>query len=131
MHYTVAVICKEVKELEVEKLLAPYNELLADEGGASYSQAKWDWWTIGGRWSGLLNGSDDARIGDIANNLPDDFSTYAVVTPDGNWHAPGEMGWFCSSESEEEWSEWQKHYKERFITSSNPDWHIFIVDCHI
>ena len=31
------------------------------------------------------------------------FSTWVVLTPDGKWHEPGQMGWFgCSSASEED-----------------------------
>lgn len=61
-----------------------------------------------------------------------EFSSYAVVTPDGGWHAPGEMGWFgCSSESAEEARDWYDHYKERFIDTADPDWILTIVDCHI
>lgn len=60
------------------------------------------------------------------------FSTYAVITPDGEWHAPGDMGWFgCSSESAEEARDWYNHYKERFIDTADPDWILTIVDCHI
>lgn len=59
-------------------------------------------------------------------------STYAVVTPDGEWHEKGEMGWFgCSSETPEESLDWDLHYKERFIDTANPDWILTIVDCHI
>ena len=61
-----------------------------------------------------------------------EFSTYAVVTPDGEWHAPGEMGWFgCSSESAEDFRDWYGHYKERFLDTADPDWILTIVDCHI
>lgn len=60
------------------------------------------------------------------------FSTYAVVTPDGEWHAPGDMGWFgCSSESADESKDWYGHYKERFLDGADPDWILTIVDCHI
>lgn len=60
------------------------------------------------------------------------FVTYAVVTPDNEWHAPGDMGWFgCSSESAEQFRDWYDHYQERFIDSAEPDWTITLVDCHI
>lgn len=60
------------------------------------------------------------------------FSTRAVITPDGKWHEVGEMGWFgCSSESADENIKWEMHYKERFIDSAHPDWILAIVDCHI
>ena len=60
------------------------------------------------------------------------FSTYAVITPDGQWHSKGKMGWWgCSSETGEEARDWEDHYKERFLDSADPDWHVTIVDCHI
>ena len=60
------------------------------------------------------------------------FSTYAVVTPDGKWHGKGEMGWFaCSSETADEAKDWEEHYKERFIDTADPEWYLTIVDCHI
>ena len=60
------------------------------------------------------------------------FSTYAVITPDGIWHAPGEMGWFgVSSEDKEEFRDWYDHYKERFIDASDGEWTLTVVDCHI
>jgi hypothetical protein len=60
------------------------------------------------------------------------FSTFAVLTPDGVWHEKGEMGWFgCSSETPEEAKDWEEHYKERFLDTADPDWILTIVDCHI
>lgn len=62
-----------------------------------------------------------------------EFHTYAVVTPDGKWHAPGEMGWFgCSSETPEEEIEWAVGYWKNFIEPAlENNWYITIVDCHI
>ena len=38
------------------------------------------------------------------------FSTYAVLTPDGEWHEPGEMGWWgishASDEEEKKYKMW-------------------------
>lgn len=150
-----------------------------DDMGNIYStynpQSKWDWYSVGGRWSGEFIPSDEARVKDIdfipdkdkydeaykfwKDNVDGDgddrifkkeyyinryctaetfalvssgFSTYAVVTPDGKWHAPGEMGWFgCSTESDEDYMDWVIHYKERFIDSADPEWILTIVDCHI
>jgi len=63
------------------------------------------------------------------NNM---FSTYAVITEDGTWHAPGEMGWFgCSSESHEDSNRFHDTYFEKFIEPLSPETMITIVDCHI
>lgn len=60
------------------------------------------------------------------------FSTRAVLTSDGIWHEPGEMGWFgMSSESPEEAKKWEEEYWERFIKNADPEMYITIVDCHI
>ena len=61
------------------------------------------------------------------------FYTYAVITPNGEWHAPGEMGWWAvSSETPDEERDWQLNYHERFIKPAiEKGWHITIVDCHI
>lgn len=61
------------------------------------------------------------------------FYTYAVITPDGIWHAPGDMGWWgMSSESPDQEREWQFNYASRFIDPAVKNgWYITIVDCHI
>lgn len=60
------------------------------------------------------------------------FSTYAVITPDGEWHSCGRMGWFgCSDETPEELRDWHLNYKERFLNKENGDLILTIVDCHI
>lgn len=60
------------------------------------------------------------------------FNTYAVITPDGKWHAIGNMGWWgCSSESDEEVYDWQVNFKKRFIDTADPEWTLTVVDCHI
>ena len=70
--------------------------------------SKWDWWRIGGRWDGNISGQDrpseDGGFnfgGDyesleansiVVSKLADDFSCFALVTPDGQWHEKGSMG---------------------------------------
>ena len=149
------------------------------------SNAKWDWYEIGGRWNGYLRAkgerTNSARIADIDFGLdmevyekslrfwdvavehkpahPDEkfftifkedyyhkyygdrenyakvqasFSTHAVITPDGEWHERGEMGYFgFSAETPEEAADWDKHYIERFIDGVDKNLMLTIVDCHI
>ena len=61
------------------------------------------------------------------------FHTYAVLTPDGAWHASGDMGWFgMSSETPEEKHSWELDYYEQFIRPAITNgWYMTIVDCHI
>lgn len=117
-----------------------------DEEGnllSSYNpKAAWDWYSIGGRWSCELYDKtidcwcDTVKFSDWDMDYEDaqhyKFShTYAVITPDGEWHAPGKMGWFgCSSETSEEMNDWANKYKDE-MRKADPDWYITIVDCHI
>lgn len=59
------------------------------------------------------------------------FTTFALVTPDGEWHECGEMGWFgCSSDTPDEAREWDKQYMS-FIENADPEYYFVMVDCHI
>lgn len=57
----------------------------------------------------------------------------SVVTPDGEWHEKGEMGWFAmSSETPEESLDWDLNFMERFIKPAvENNWYLTVVDCHI
>ena len=58
---------------------------------------------------------------------------YAIVTPDGEWHEPGRMGWFgVSHASYEESRKWDTNYFKDYIKPYlDHDHTITIVDCHI
>ena len=60
------------------------------------------------------------------------FSTYAVVTPDGEWHEPGEMGWWgISFATDEEESKWYNEYSKFIDMAKKNNYLVTIVDCHI
>ncbi len=74
------------------------------------------------------------RYGDKQGFLREMLSvrTYAVVTPDGNWHAPGEMGRFgISSESPDEATQCNTSFYDTFIKDADPEHFLVMVDCHI
>jgi len=88
-------------------------------------KSKWDYYLEGGRWNGAWHGSNRSVVSDI----PAGWSPYAAVTPDGEWHAVGRMGWFAISfdrKPDEEWiAEWERireHYR---------DHQAVLLDCHI
>lgn len=116
--------------------------------------AKWDWWTVGGRWTGLLRmkaganavlgyrawcaspaetgTSDQARVSDIdleamaAGGHP--LRTFAVVK-DGEWFEKGKVGWFaCVSDAKAE-DQWTDEF-DKLLAASGDAW-LTIVDCHI
>lgn len=162
-------------------LLSTYNE-----------NSKWDWYVIGGRWSGCLpikglTSTEDkeynffspgdydsvAKIKDIkfekeltfaeieehtatynkliteGNYLKPEyylkkyptlesyldeeksFSTYALLTPDGQWHEPGEMGWFgATSATPEDEGNFKNVFRELISQQDEEDYFV-LVDCHI
>jgi hypothetical protein len=153
------------------KYLTKYNQ-----------KSKWDWYEIGGRWTGALVPSYDPEAdpdnwetcwvchgtglrmdtlgidhrkkdpeytcngcqgngksvkfhlkkfdGDIVptNQVPNDFSPFAIVTPDGEWHEHGKMGWFATvSDEDEGWDQKAKSIINDFRKTTIS----VIVDCHI
>lgn len=170
-----------------------YSDDMIDKDGNLYTtynpKSKWDWYEIGGRYSGMLldkidgYSTDFGRIREIdfpfdqdeynaalrfwdvwiaKTKMPNNeesqypsrynedyhikwygnrqeyaeecgnFSTYAVITLDGEWHSPGNVGWWgTSTESIEEVNDWYKNYKKNWIDTADPEWYVTIVDCHI
>lgn len=98
-------------------------------------KAKWDWYVVGGRFSDFLGEKiglweNEVRLSDIDKTKK--FVTYAVVTPDGEWHAPGEVGWFgTSTDTKEEYNKWAENYWTDFIETMDQELYLTIVDCHI
>ncbi len=74
------------------------------------------------------------RFGDVENYIKAraSFGTYAVLTADGEWHEPGEMGWWAmTSATPEQEGEFAGAYHERFIKPLKDNDVVTIVDCHI
>lgn len=217
-HFSVLVLHNE--EQSVEDMLLPYMEnccgqppfeymeFYEDEdceiddatGKRGYWQnpdAKWDWYTIGGRFNGMIKASygyrgrkgeylpgryDQAVLADCDFSIDEvayaravkdweecidsecdnnirmmkfwplgkegiknrygtkeayanheaTWSTWAVITPDGEWHECGKMGWWgLSSETDKEELDWVQNFKERFIDGADPNLIATVIDCHI
>jgi len=154
-----ADFAKHAKEGQSFEDFVPYwTSAEVREDGRCYRHtnpnAKWDWWTVGGRWTGLLKlkpGSrghlghrawcaeaaepgtaDQARISDIdltgmaADGNP--LRTFAVVK-DRQWFEKGKMGWWaCVSDAKPE-DQWSDEF-DKLLTDSGDAW-ITIIDCHI
>lgn len=56
---------------------------------------------------------------------------YALVTPDGEWVAPGKMGWFGMSSDEGEDRTRHQEKVNAYIDSLPDDMYLIMVDCHI
>ncbi len=183
---------KQTDEQLYAEAIEGYSEDDITPDGAVLSQynpdSKWDWYTIGGRWQGMLKlkpgktgergesgimskmsvDYDAAYAADIdfdamresqyghiqpykealkngfyteeymRERYPSEleyyqhmtaFNTYAVITPDGVWHAPGDMGCFgMSSDSATGRRSWEDEYYDRFIKPALTNgWYLTIV----
>jgi hypothetical protein len=128
----------------------------ADEEGmyqwSTYNpQSKWDWWALGGRWTGFYklndgskgilgepgafgniaaDGVDVARKGDIKVD-EDRTQTYGVIDADGKWNAPGEMHWFgISSDTDTDKLQFDVWFQE-FWDKLDADTWLAVCDFHI
>jgi len=106
-------------------------------------KSKWDWWSYGGRYNGYIEGEqkDDGdkgfNFGDkfrqLDNNIVKvkDISPYvkafAVVTPDGEWHERGQMGWWAMVTDEDE--DWPEKFSK--LLQDNKDCWAIGLDLHI
>lgn len=125
---------------EPEQVLFDWDNYKIEDGkvgNKNNPNAKWDWWVIGGRWPDELiikndEGVAQAEIKDIKKECLKSLHTYAVIDKDGEWHAPGQMGWFaCSTETEEEAEKWDNEFYQTFLEHLPPATVLTIVDCHI
>ena len=112
--------------------------------------AKWDWWIVGGRWTGSLiakdgiegirgkpglmtapaerNRFDSMLVKDIDFGAMGDWKPYAVIDKAGRWNGKGTMGWFgCSYDETDDWNIAFKAWRDNLL----PEDRIWIVDCHI
>ncbi len=150
-HFTVIVIGDNPEEQ-----LAPFNEELqvekVEEDGDEYwrnPDAKWDWYQLGGRWTGyfkLLPGktgatgrpglfthpaengtADQCRKGDID---PASVSAPFAVVKDGMWYQRGELGWWAIVSDDKGEDAWGVEFRELW-DSLPDDTLVSMYDCHI
>jgi hypothetical protein len=116
-------------------------------------KSRWDWYSVGGRWhrslhlkagvqvsahhgspswsnpdpegNGGVNFVD--RIGDL--DLDATPHTFAVLTPDGQWHERGHMGWWGMVSAEQPQDTWASEW--RALVDAHTDLPAFLVDVHI
>lgn len=118
--------------------------------------SKWDWYVIGGRWSGLLKLKDgtkplesltfhfstseerkEAMLKDNRANVAykRDIANLSEIIPfaivkDGKWYERGECGWFGSVFDDKGEKQWSEEVRE-LIESIDDNEIVSIVDCHI
>lgn len=117
---------------EDDNLMSTYNP-----------NAKWDWYCVGGRWSGFLvlkERNEDGSIIEVNeayfNEIDWDYMKewnripFCFVNEDGEWYEKGEMGWFAITTNEMEEDTWQATFEE-YINTVEDDCLVTVVDFHI
>ena len=114
-----------------------YKEDMIDENGNIYStynpNSKWDWYTIGGRWTGgLVTKEGRETNSDYVSEIDWDKTDipFAFITPNGIWHERGEMGWWAIVTNEKEQDNWEEEFKKAIEKLDN-NVLVTLVDCHI
>ena len=105
--------------------------------------SKWDWFSVGGRWSGFLllkekdaSGepiqTNEACVGEIDWEAMKQhrFTPFCYVTIDGEWCEKGEMGWWCYTENELDQPTWDKTFYD-YLSTLDSDCLVTVVDFHI
>jgi len=118
-----------------------------DEWSTYNPNSKWDWYQLGGRWSGRIQlkegatsgtvgaagvfgneiGIDQALLGEIANI--NELTTFAVLK-DGEWFEQGQMGWFGMSSNDKNEEDWEAEVRS-LLEGLPDDTLISMYDCHI
>ncbi len=114
------------------RLCETFND--CGEPVSTYNPAsKWDWYVVGGRWDGWMNDleTSNERIEDNIATTHDVIARnkipHAIITPDGQWHERGSMGWWAILLTENE--NWDEHTQA--ILARHPDCRVVLLDAHI
>ena len=118
----------------------------------SNPDGKWDYWVIGGRWDGWIFGPERGKASSddkhgfnfedrhhtpenntrLVHDIPTDdiyYCPFAVITPDGQWHQSGSMGWWGIVTDEIDPDEWHEDVKK--LLAQYPNHFAVAVDCHV
>lgn len=94
----------------------------------SNEKARFDWYRIGGRWDGVMCALPEIDDREGGFNFGDGYETlernsclaseikmkntaFAVLTPDGEWHERGDMGWWGMVNGEKDKDVWEKEFR--------------------
>ena len=105
--------------------------------------SKWDWYSIGGRWSGFLPLKErDSEGNPLKTNeayfhevdweylLTHQCTPFCFVTEDGEWFDKGEMGWWGIAHNEKPEDDWDKQFKD-YLNNVDSDCLVTVIDFHI
>lgn len=124
-----------------------YRKVAGRYGYMSNPNAKWDWYSEGGRWGGYIF-NKEGKTTDIELLTEVDWDKmfskdedgydhipFCFVDTEGAWHEKGEMGWWAMVSNEKPKDEWHTEFKE-YVQSLLADAEaneieVYAIDYHI
>ena len=115
-----------------------YRKINGRFGYMSNPNAKYDWYSEGGRWSGYLC-NKEGRTTDIELLTEVDWektdTPFCFVNAEGEWCEKGEMGWWAMVSNEKPQADWDAEFKA-YVQSllAEPDANeieVYAIDYHI
>ena len=92
-----------------------YRKINGRYGYMSNSNAKYDWYVEGGRWSGyIFNKEGNTTNNDLLTEVDWDKTgvPFCYVKADGVWCEKGEMGWWAMVSNEKKVADWNEEFRE-------------------
>lgn len=115
-----------------------YRKVNGKYGYMSNPNAKYDWYSEGGRWSGYLTNKEGKQT-DVELLTEVDWdktdTPFCFVNDNGEWIERGRMGWFAMVAGEKPQSKWDEEFKS-YVQSllAEPDANeieVYAIDYHI
>ena len=115
-----------------------YRKVNGRYGYMSNPNAKWDWYSEGGRWEGYLTNKEGNKTNvDLLTEVDWDKTDipFCFVSAEGEWIERGEMGWWAIVSNEKKGEDWEAEFKS-YVQSllAEPDANeieVYAIDYHI
>ena len=115
-----------------------YRKVNGKYGYMSNPNAKWDWYSEGGRWSGYLTNKEGGKT-DVELLTEVDWDKtdvpFCFVNAEGEWIERGEMGWFAMVANEKKKVDWDAEFKayvqSLLADAEAKDIMVYAIDYHI
>ena len=91
-----------------------YRKVNGKYGYMSNPNAKWDWYSEGGRWSGYLTNKEGRQTDcELLTEVDWDKTDtpFCFINDNGEWIERGQMGWFAMVADEKPKADWDAEFK--------------------
>lgn len=115
-----------------------YRKVAGKYGYMSNPNAKYDWYSEGGRWSGYLTNKEGKTTNcELLTEVDWDKTDtpFCFVNDNGEWIERGQMGWFAMVANEKKKETWEEEFKSyvQFLLNDKEasEIEVYAIDYHI